>query len=281
MTHGLPDRFGLIGPVDSVAVAELETARSQHSHVPAGGGAVRRNDDVPIHDDLLSFDAPTQRHGIAIVVTLHDFAILSGEDSITSRNLLTLIEVHDSQSLLVRLLDVVPVGWNPRRILILALHGEPATRRFEAPLSGRSAHQLLAAAGRHRRLEQDVLSLLVPEPMVGHAHNYVRLLRRLTRGLVEKRLEAVARHAKLRLHLVEDTEVVVVDHAVDVAQVAELRRFREQRDAEDRRDDEAADQRPDRLASVRKDSARSHLLPHLPRWLAHASLSRSIPSYRH
>ena len=59
MAHGLPDGFGVISTVDSIAVAQLETARSHHAHVPARGCPVRRNDDVPIHDDLLSFDAPT------------------------------------------------------------------------------------------------------------------------------------------------------------------------------------------------------------------------------
>src|SRR4029077_5659722 len=59
MAHGLPDRFGVISTVDPIAVAELETARSQHAHIPAGGGSVWRNNNVPIHNDLLSFNAPT------------------------------------------------------------------------------------------------------------------------------------------------------------------------------------------------------------------------------
>src|ERR1700730_2870548 len=173
------------------------------------------------------------------------------------------------------------IGRDPRRIFILALNSEPPARRLEAPLSRRSTHQLLAAAGCHRRIEQNLLSLLVPEPMVGHADLYVLLIRRLRCGLAHQRLEAVAGHSELRLHFGENAEVVVVHHAIDVAQVAELRRFREQHDAEYSRDNEAGDQHPDRFAAVRKDSAYSHLLPRLPRWLNWVRLSRSIPSSQH
>ena len=59
VAHGLPDCLGVIRAVDAVAIAKLETARSQHAHVSPGGSAVRWNDDVAIHDDLLSFDAST------------------------------------------------------------------------------------------------------------------------------------------------------------------------------------------------------------------------------
>src|SRR4051812_29060192 len=52
----LPDGFGVIGAMDTVTVAELEPAGSQHAHVPARGSAVGRNDDVAIRDNLLAFD---------------------------------------------------------------------------------------------------------------------------------------------------------------------------------------------------------------------------------
>src|SRR5205814_3133868 len=145
----------------------------------------------------------------------------------------------------------------------LGFHCQPAAWGLESPLSIRSADKLLAAAGGDGRLEQNLLALLVPEMMVGHADDDVRHVRCLGGTLVEQRLETVTTHAELRLHLVEYAEVVIIDHSIDVALVAELSGFREQHHTQDRRDHESRDQHPDGSAAVRKNSARCHLLPQL------------------
>src|SRR5437868_6415989 len=171
--------------------------------------------------------------------------------------------MDDAETFFVGLLDVVPIGWHPGWVFILGFHCQPAPWRLESPLSIRSADQLLATAGGDRRLEQNFLALLIPEMMVGHADDDVRHVRCLGGTLVEQRLQTVTTHAELRLHLVEHAEVVVVDHSIDVALVAELSGFREQHHAQDRGDHESRDQQPDGSAAVRKNSARSHLLPQL------------------
>ena len=170
--------------------------------------------------------------------------------------------MNDSQSLLVSLLDIVPVGWNPRRVLIFPFHRQAAARSLEAPLSARTAHQLLATSSCNGGLEQNLPALLVPEPMVCHADDQVRNVRRFSRALVEECLQAIPGHAELRLHLVQNTEVVVVDHAVDVTLIAKLRRFREQHDTQYCRDHESRNQHPDGPAAVRKNS-HCHVLPRL------------------
>src|SRR6266513_1617671 len=162
--------------------------------------------------------------------------------------------MNDSESLLVRHFHVMPVGWDPRRILILPLHDEAAARRLESPLSGRSSNELLPATGCNWGLEQHFLPLLVPDPMVGHADDDVRLVGRGGGRLVEQCFETVAGHAELCLDLVEDAEVVVIDHAVDVALVAQLGGFRQQHHADNGSTDEAEDQHPDSSAAVREDS---------------------------
>src|SRR2546423_6603184 len=166
----------MIGAVDSVAIAELQAARSHHAHISAGGSAVWRDDDVPVYDDLLSFNAPAQRYRAAVVVALDDFAILSGEHSISGGNGLARIQVDDTQTFLVRLLDVVPLGRYPRGILVLGFHREAAARRLEAPLSAGASHQLLPAACRDRRFVQHLPALLVPEMVVRHADDDIWLI---------------------------------------------------------------------------------------------------------
>src|ERR1700716_3735120 len=152
----------MIGHRNSVAVAERQAPRSQHTHVPPRCSAVWRNDDVPVHDNLLAFDAAPQRHSAAIAVTFHYFPVLGSDDSVTGRHRLTLVEMHDPESLFVRLLDIVPVGRNPRRILILLFSREAPSRCLEPPLSRRPADQLLTTSCSHRCLEEDFLPLLVP-----------------------------------------------------------------------------------------------------------------------
>src|SRR3954451_14116947 len=104
--------------------------------------------------------------------------------------------------------------------------------------------------------------------MVGHADDDIRLIRRFGGTLIEERLEAVACHSQLRLYLVENTEVVVIDHAVDVTLVAELGRPRQKHDTEDRGDNESGDEHPDGFSAVRKNSYRHLYLfgfrPRLP-----------------
>jgi len=84
------------------------------------------------------------------------------------------IEVNDAESFFVRLLNVMPIGWNPCGVLILALHGQPAARRLESPLPIRAPDQLLATSRCHRCLEQNFFALLVPQPVIGHADDDVR-----------------------------------------------------------------------------------------------------------
>src|SRR6266566_4879851 len=143
----------MIGAVNSVSIAELQSAGAEHPHIPSRGSSVRRNDDVSVRDDLLPFDACPERYRTAVVVALHDFTVLRANDAIARGNRLAGTEVYNAKCLLVRLLYIMPIGRNPGGILILRLHGEATARSFEAPLSARSAHELLAAARRDWRLE--------------------------------------------------------------------------------------------------------------------------------
>src|SRR6185369_2292702 len=110
----------MISPVDSISIAELEPARPHHSHVSACAGAVGRYDDVAASDDLLALDSGTERDSLPVAVAPDDFAALRGDDAVAGLDGLARVQMNDSESLLVGHLDVMPVGWNPRRVLIFS-----------------------------------------------------------------------------------------------------------------------------------------------------------------
>src|SRR4026207_6469 len=134
MTDRLPDRFGLVGPVDSVAVAQLEPAGPEHPEVPPGGGPERGNNYVSAGDDLPALGAAAQRNRATVTVASDYFAALGGDDAISGGNSLPGSQSHNAQASLVRDLHEVPVGRHPRRIFFLFLNHQTPARSFEAPL---------------------------------------------------------------------------------------------------------------------------------------------------
>src|SRR5688500_9106162 len=283
MADGLADRLGLVRPVNCVAVAHLEAACPEHSHVAAGGRSERRNDDIAAADYLASFGAATERHRSTIGVALDDFSAAHADDAVARGDRLARGELDHSESTLVRQLDEVPVGRNPRWILFLRLYTQAAARRLEPPLPP-AGDELFAASRCDRCLEEDLGSLLEPQHVVSDADDEIRRVGRFGRRVRHQPLEAVAGHTQACFHLVQNPEVVVVDHTVDVALVAQLRGLRKQRDAQNGCDDKASDQEPDCLPTVRKDPVYCHLdTPFLviaTGALRACNLNRSIPSYR-
>src|SRR4051812_22742029 len=190
VAHGTPDRLRRVRSVNSVAVAKLESPRTENTHVPPGSGSVWRNDNVAVGDDLMTFLALAKGNSLTIAVALHDLTVLRRHNStVPRRNRLTRTQVHQAESFLVCHLDVMPVGRNPRGILILSFDDEASTRRLEAPLAGAATNELLAASGRNGRLEQHFLPLLVPKPVIRHADDDVRFIGCFSRRLVDERLQ--------------------------------------------------------------------------------------------
>src|SRR5689334_7519217 len=144
----------------------------------------------------------------------------------------------------------MPVRWDPGGVLVLSFYCQSPARGLEPPLPIRSTNQLLTTACRDGCLEENLLALLIPKAMIGHADDDVRLIRRLRRRLAHQRLQTVGCHAELALDLVEDAEVVVVDHPVDIALVAKLGGLGQQHDAENRGEHESGNKHPDRSAAV-------------------------------
>ena len=88
-------------------------------------------------------------------------------------------ETSSNTAALAGLFDVMPVRWDPRRILLLGLDHQATARRLELParLAPRGVEHL-AAPRRHLRREQHAVSLLVPQPVVLDADHEVRAVGR-------------------------------------------------------------------------------------------------------
>src|SRR5688500_5826529 len=100
--------------------------------------------------------------------------------------------------------------------------------------------------------------------MIADADDQVRLVGGFGWRFLHQPSKAVARHAEAGFYFIEDAEIVVVNHPVDVALIAKLRRSRQQHDAQHRGNYEPGDQHPDGLAAVRKDLVYSHCVTPSP-----------------
>src|SRR5215212_5345949 len=116
----------------------------------------------------------------------------------------------------------MPVGRNPRRIDLLILHNEPTTRSLELVLlPAGTGEESLAASCCDPCIEQHLIPSLVPQLILGDAHDDEWLVRRDSRRGRDQSLEAVFGGAELCFDFLEHAEVVVEDHSVDVALVSE------------------------------------------------------------
>src|SRR2546423_2846110 len=59
VAHRSSDCFWMVGSMNAIAIAELETTGSHHAHISACSSAIGWHNDVSIHDNLLSFDPST------------------------------------------------------------------------------------------------------------------------------------------------------------------------------------------------------------------------------
>src|SRR6185312_6556532 len=113
---------------------------------------------------------------------------------------------------------------HPLRVLFFRLHDEATARRLEAPMAttARLFEDLATPRGDLRREDRRV-GQLVPQAMVRDRDHYVGLVLRGRVGAAREHLvQAVARFPDFPTDLIEQTRVVVVDDATDVAAVADV-----------------------------------------------------------
>src|SRR5215217_9565390 len=146
----------------------------------------------------------------------------------------------------------MPVRRNPRGIDLFVLHDEPTARSLELVLlPAGTGEESLAASGCDPRIEQHLIPSLVPQLILGDAHDDEWLIRRDSRRAGNESLEAVLGGAELCLDFLEHAEVVVEDHSVDVALVSERCCLVDERTAAGSCESEQEEKSPNPLPAVR------------------------------
>jgi hypothetical protein len=150
--------------------------------------------------------------GVRITTSLPDNVPILRTDHLAT------LELSQAQPSLVRLLLIVPVGWHPLGRRVPALHDQAAPRRLESQDLLVATHgEGFSTSGRDRRLEQDLVPLLIPQPTVGDGNDEVwpRLLGGV--GRREQVSQAIYAGTGLELGPLQCFEVVVEHHAGHVA----------------------------------------------------------------
>src|SRR5688500_10800761 len=176
VAHGLADRFGNVRAMKGVAVAKYEPASSEYPLVAALVRAEWWYDDVYVDYDFATIRC-LERDSAPIRPCFHDLRALNADHCATTRgNHCRPVHSNEAKSPLDSLFLEMPVGGNPGGIDLLRLHLQPPARSVELVTpSTRSAYERLAASRRHLRVEQYLISALVPDLTLLDAHDDVWL----------------------------------------------------------------------------------------------------------
>src|SRR6476469_8967660 len=132
MTDRMANTLRLVGPVQGISIAHVQAMGPEDAAVLSLVRAVRRDHDITTRHHLATLYARLDRHDSAILVLPdHVRAFDSDHRAVARCDRLAAVQPDDPQAALAGHLHEMPVGRDPRWVLLLRFDHQTAARRLE------------------------------------------------------------------------------------------------------------------------------------------------------